>query len=119
MSDDYLDRLYGEMRAVAIAKPRTSTNSSTDEYRRQTPTGLGLVLYVTIKQVWRLSFYRQGHYPSPSEVRGVKKAFGVPGDAKESKTVIGEWHIVRLEWSEVAQGKLFELAPKETSNYGN
>lgn len=118
MSDDYLDRLYDEMRSVAVANPRTSTNEPTDLYRRRTPAGLGIVLYVSIRHVWRMSLYRQGHCPSPAEVRGVKEAFGVPGDAKESRTVLDEWHIIRLEWPELKQGKLFELGPKESVNYG-
>lgn len=117
MNDDYLDKLHKEMRAVALSKPRTSTYSSTDEYRRRTPTGLGIVLYVTIGQVWKLSLYRTGNYPSPSEIRAVKKSFGVPSDAKESKTVVDEWRIVRLQWPEITQGKLFEIVPKETTNY--
>lgn len=83
-------------------------------YRRQLTGGLRLVLYIKPDHTWRLSLYRPLVYPSPSEIQVVKRDFSIPATIKESQQQIDGWYIIRLEWQELTQGKLFDLQPIET-----
>ena len=106
-----------EMREYALAHVRTSSVGEIAPYRRELGRGLRLVLYLDVMRTWHLSLYRPDVFPSPHEIQTVRRDFSVPEDAKMSRQEVGGWFIVRLEWREAEQVKLFEVAPVERSYY--
>lgn len=112
MGDDFsFDKLYTQMRQVAVENPRLSTEVAIDTYRAELNSGLWVVFYITVSHVWHLSLYRLGEYPSHREVKAVKKSFKVPGDALVSKKVLGAWRVIKFEYPEPGQSRLFEVGP--------
>ena len=107
-----LEQLYDEMRAAALRQPRTSTTSDLNPYRRTLENGIRLVFYLAIgRNQWKLSVYQAVSYPKPGDLKRIRQAFQVPDLAKDSRSVMSPWYIVRYEWPATAQGKLFDIEP--------
>jgi hypothetical protein len=114
-----LKEIAKEMREYALAHVRTGSGDI-EPYRRELSRGLRVVLYVDVNGTWHLSMYREGVYPSEAEIRIIKRDFGAPEDVRSERQVMGRhWYIVRLEWRESGQGKLFEVGPASQEHYYN
>jgi hypothetical protein len=112
-----LKAIAQEMREYALAHVRTGSGDI-EPYRRELSRGLRVVLYVDVNGTWHLSMYREGVYPSEAEVRIIRRDFAVPDDARTERQVVGRhWYVVRLEWREAGQVKLFEVGPASGAAY--
>lgn len=113
-----LEKIGKEMREYAIAHPRLN-NENIGDYQHRLTGDLVITLFLDRQHFWRLSLAREGKAPSATEVKTVRRDFGVLEDAVESQHTNGAWQIVRLAWKEAAQEPLFEVSPKETETYYN
>lgn len=111
-----LEKIARKMRDYAIAHPRLN-NEPIGDYQHELTGKLVITLFLDRQYFWRLSLAREGKAPSATEVKTVRRDFGVMEDATETVHTNGSWQIVRLTWKEASQQSLFKVLPKEQETY--
>lgn len=115
-----LNNLANDMRQVAIRYPRLSSLSDIKIYQRVLSNGVRVTLTLNARHEWRLGLRFNQPIP-PAQIEAVKKAFGVPKEANDTRTDLpGQGYAIQFVWPEPFE-RLFEVKPidPQKRHYGN